>query len=243
MTTINASDHIAQIVTSHPACAALFTEHKIDFCCHGEVALEEVCKTRGLDVQDFLSRLRAAACAVAQDGAQDMSGASTAELIAHIVSRHHTYLRRSLPALEPLVAKVARVHGEHNPKLRGLVDELRELRQEIEPHMDEEEAEIFPMMMMNRNGDHQAILERLGDVRREHESVGQTLGRIRALSDDFSVPDWGCGSYRMMMSELATLESDTLRHVHLENHVLMPRFGFHATKPKAAVGGSVGATP
>ena len=122
MTTINASDHIAQIVTSHPACAALFTEHKIDFCCHGEVALEEVCKTRGLDVQDFLSRLRAAACAVAQDGAQDMSGASTAELIAHIVSRHHTYLRRSLPALEPLVAKVARVHGEHNPKLRGLVD-------------------------------------------------------------------------------------------------------------------------
>jgi iron-sulfur cluster repair protein YtfE (RIC family) len=26
------------------------------------------------------------------------------------------------------------------------------------------------------------------------------------------------------MAELANLEADTLRHVHVENHVLLPRF-------------------
>ena len=37
-------------------------------------------------------------------------------------------------------------------------------------------------------------------------------------------PEWGCSSYRVLMSELEALEGDVLRHVHLENHVLMPRF-------------------
>jgi regulator of cell morphogenesis and NO signaling len=37
-------------------------------------------------------------------------------------------------------------------------------------------------------------------------------------------PEWACTSYRTLLSELAALEGDVLRHVHLENHVLMPRF-------------------
>ena len=51
-----------------------------------------------------------------------------------------------------------------------------------------------------------------------------SLARIRLLADDFIVPDWACKSYRLMLNELLTLEEDTMRHVHLENHVLMPRF-------------------
>ena len=58
----------------------------------------------------------------------------------------------------------------------------------------------------------------------DHVAVGALLGRIRELSDEFATPEWGCNSYRVYMAELAALEEDVLRHVHLENHVLMPRF-------------------
>jgi len=54
--------------------------------------------------------------------------------------------------------------------------------------------------------------------------VGRALDRIRDLTDDFATPDWGCTSYRLAMAELDDLTTDVLRHVHLENHVLMPRF-------------------
>ena len=54
--------------------------------------------------------------------------------------------------------------------------------------------------------------------------MGTLLARMRVLSDGFTTPEWGCRSYRILMGELETLEGDVLRHVHLENHVLMPRF-------------------
>ena len=61
-------------------------------------------------------------------------------------------------------------------------------------------------------------------MQQEHLHVGNLLARMRIYADDFSAPDWACGSYRTLMRELAALEMDTLRHVHLETHVLMPRF-------------------
>lgn len=220
---IDASQIVAQIVADHPSCAKVFTENKIDFCCKGGVTLAEACTERGLDPGEILARVRSAATSETSEPAPVTTTWSTPELIAHIVSRHHAYLRRAFPALEPLVTKVARVHGAHEPKLHGLPEELRELRAALEPHMDEEETELFPMLM-SREQDRARVAERLPKTRAEHERVGRSLARIRALCDDFRVPDWACGSYRMMVSDLAELEEDTLRHVHLENHVLMPRF-------------------
>jgi regulator of cell morphogenesis and NO signaling len=54
--------------------------------------------------------------------------------------------------------------------------------------------------------------------------VGDLLGTIRKLTAGFTIPEWGCNTYRVLMAELEALEADILRHVHLETHVLAPRF-------------------
>jgi quercetin dioxygenase-like cupin family protein len=54
--------------------------------------------------------------------------------------------------------------------------------------------------------------------------VAALLERIRVASDDLTIPSWACGSYRMLFNELQAAERDTFTHVHLENHVLAPRF-------------------
>jgi regulator of cell morphogenesis and NO signaling len=61
-------------------------------------------------------------------------------------------------------------------------------------------------------------------------TVGDLLARIRALTAGFTTPEWGCNTYRVLMAELDGLEADVLRHVHLENHVLAPRFVGLATR-------------
>ncbi len=68
------------------------------------------------------------------------------------------------------------------------------------------------------------VRDELGAMYEDHVAVGQLLTRIRELSDEFTLPAWGCNTYRVYMAELAALEDDILRHVHLENHVLLPRF-------------------
>jgi regulator of cell morphogenesis and NO signaling len=155
----------------------------------------------------------------ADDG--DARALSSAALIEHIVSRYHAPLRKTLPFARMLAAKVARVHGEHNPRLIELDPIVAELAETLEAHIDEEEASLFPVLTAEPD---RAVVRRLNTMRDEHAGVGALLGRMRAAAEGYAVPDWACNSYRTLFRELERLETDVLRHVHLENHVLMPRF-------------------
>jgi len=211
---------LARIVAVNGAAARVFQKHRLDFCCHGEQTVDQACAAAGKNPETIWLDLDAAARK--GDGApyEDPTGLSTPALVARIVDRHHGYLRRSVPVLGPLAAKVAGVHGDHNPKLRELRDVFGELVDEIGPHLEFEEETAFPALTARDVQRTAADAERL---RREHVAVGALLERIRKLSDDYSVPSWGCGSYRMLMNELEALETDLLAHIHLENHVLLPR--------------------
>lgn len=221
---------VAQLVVEHAVAARVFHKHRIDFCCHGDVTVPEACRERQLDPEAIYAELEAALPGAVTE-IEDPRTLSTGALVARIVDRHHRYLRTALPYLAPLAAKVARVHGEHNPKLKPLADAFGELMDALLPHMDGEEAVLFPALIA-RSPDASVVRKELAAMYEDHVAVGELLGRIRELSDEFTTPEWGCNSYRVYMSELAALEEDVLRHVHLENHVLMPRFA--AAEPPRA---------
>jgi regulator of cell morphogenesis and NO signaling len=61
-------------------------------------------------------------------------------------------------------------------------------------------------------------------MREDHLAVGELLHRMRALAGDYQPPERACRTWRLALAELEDLEADVLRHVHLENHVLAPRF-------------------
>jgi regulator of cell morphogenesis and NO signaling len=88
-------------------------------------------------------------------------------------------------------------------------------------HLAEEEAALFPALIEDRVEEARPMLL---DMRREHEEVGVLLAQLRRAASDYAAPEWACNSYRTLMKELAALEADTLEHVHIENHVLLPRF-------------------
>jgi regulator of cell morphogenesis and NO signaling len=143
--------------------------------------------------------------------------------VAHIVARHHVYLREALPFLQALAAKVARVHGDRDPRLREIDTIVRDLAGALLPHLDMEEETLFPALVRQGHGD--AIVAReLAAMREDHLAVGCLLERLRGAAGDYRAPAWACNSYRTLFAELERLEGDVLQHVHLENHVLMPRF-------------------
>lgn len=214
---------VAQIVLDHSECAAVFQKHRIDFCCKGDRTLERVCTEQGIDPAVLLAELESVISARQGQDASDPRELSTAGLVGHIVSRHHEYLRRVLPFIQPLAQKVSRVHGTHNPKLRDVESTVIELVEALLPHLDQEEQVLFPAVM-GRNPDRSLIDAELASMHKEHLEVGAMLERLRTSAEDFQTPDWACNSYRTLFKELEALEGDILRHVHLENHVLMPRF-------------------
>jgi regulator of cell morphogenesis and NO signaling len=215
---------VAQIVLDHSETAAVFQRHRIDFCCRGNVTVGTACRDLHEDPEALFAELeRAVRDRTGEAEEDDLRTFSTPALLARIVDRHHGFLRRALPRIEPLLAKVAVVHGEHNPKLISVRGAFVDLVEMLSPHLDFEEEILFPELAAP-GGPSPKALAHLQEMNAEHLAVGTKLAQIRALADDFTTPDWGCSSYRAMMSELRNLEADILQHVHVENHVLMPRF-------------------
>lgn len=220
---IDPQQTVANLVLDHSECAAVFQRHRIDFCCRGELTITEAARSKGVELGALTTELTRAIADRRGDRALDPRELSTPRLVAHIVSRHHEYLRRTLPFVGTLASKVGRVHGDHNPKLRDLAAAVEELTSTLVPHLDEEEQSLFPALMA-RELDRAAVARELGAMQEEHLAVAKLLEQVRAASDDFTLPEWACNSYRTLFAELKQVEEDVFTHVHIENHVLRPRF-------------------
>lgn len=219
---IRAEQTVAEIVLEHSVCAPVFQQHRIDYCCQGDRSLTEAAQARGIEVRTLVEELEQAIRERQGGGGADPRELSSKALIDHIVATHHAYLRRALPFVETLSAKVARVHGDSNPKLVELKEVVSALREDLEPHLDMEEQRLFPSLL---SGEQPAIVRReLDTMHQEHLAVAGLLERMRDASEDFLLPEWACNSYRTLFGELEAMEGDILRHVHLENHVLMARY-------------------
>lgn len=58
---------------------------------------------------------------------------------------------------------------------------------------------------------------------REHDSVGQLLRELRAVTHDYALPAKACGSFEALFEGLKALERDLFEHIHLESNILFPR--------------------
>lgn len=220
---LDPSRSVAETVLDHAETAAVFQRHRIDYCCKGSRTISAAAHDRGVDEAALLSELEATIAARAGDPAIDRSALSTPALIEEIVSTHHDYLRRTLPFLRTLAAKVARVHGEHDLRLFEVERITTALAEALLPHLDAEEQVVFPALVA-AGAAPARVSAGLAEMADEHLEVGTLLAQLRDAADDYAVPDWACTSYRTLFRELAHLEDDVLRHVHLENYVLLPRF-------------------
>lgn len=219
---LNPQVAVATLVLDHSECAAVFARHRIDYCCKGQMPLVDACRDRGLDVDSIVAELETA-IARREPGAValDPRKLSTRDVIIKLIAPHHQYLHRTMPFLQGLAQKVARVHGDRQPSLRDVSTLVDTFVAMMDMHLAEEEGELFPALLA---GSAITAAPMLRTMRREHDEVGQVLALLRKAAGDYVAPEWACTSYRTLMKELEVMEADTLAHVHLENHVLLPRY-------------------
>lgn len=239
MTAITPSTTVGRIVTDSPQLARVFEELKIDYCCGGNRSLDEVCRERKIEVGPLVDRLTQASAASAGSSERNWATAPLAELCENITKTHHAYLRRELPRLDAIVAKVAQVHGANHPELVEVRTAFVELRAEMEPHMMKEDCVLFPSICFletNRQATQFPFGSLANPIRvmlSEHDQAGDALARMRKLTGEYVPPVDACNTYRVMLEGLSALESDMHQHVHKENNILFPR----AVELEASLGG------
>ena len=160
-------------------------------------------------------------------------GASTHELIGHIVGRHHSYVRSETPRLVTMFEKVVSRHGQEHPELASIRDLFGALTEELSAHMLKEENILFPYLEQMASAVSRgrspppavfgSVEMPISRMLADHDDAGELLAQIRALSSEYRVPDSACPTYRALYHGLEEFEHDLHHHVHLENNILFPR--------------------
>jgi len=222
---------VGAIVAERPEAGALLEGLGIDCCCGRGKTLAEACAASGVNLPDLAARLDAARPA-ASAAPEDWGSRTPSELAEHIVGVHHTFLRRELPRLARLLDKVCGVHGERHPELLAIRETFRDLAAELDPHMDKEEAILFPYIVeldraARRGGRPPApffgsVAHPIAMMEREHERAGAALDAIRDRSGGYALPEDACPSFHDLYAGLLALDGDLRRHIELESGVLFP---------------------
>jgi len=232
--TISSTMKVRDVVLELPQATRVFEKLKIDYCCGGDTPLGEACATAGVEVGNLERMLEEVGQAEVQGkGSLDSQKATLTELVGHILDKHHVYTKEEMARLEPLIEKVISAHGENHPELRGVGGLFQQLCADLRPHMLKEEQILFPYILeMERSAveNRPAPFPPFGTVRNpvrmmmmEHDTVGDILRELRALSLNYAIPTDGCISYQTLYQALEAFEQDLHQHIHLENNILFPR--------------------
>jgi regulator of cell morphogenesis and NO signaling len=223
---------VGEMVVADYRKADVFRKFGIDYCCGGKKPLDEICRQKKLNLAEIQTELDALDQTQAPVD-HDYQQWPPDTLANYIEEHHHQYVAASIPVLDELTAKVARVHGERHPELLDIARHYREVAQELAMHMLKEERILFPfirkMQEAKRNGTPApipvfgSIANPIHLMEAEHESAGGSMEAIRTLSSNYTPPQDACTSYRVLFAKLQEFEQDLHQHVHLENNILFPK--------------------
>ena len=214
---------VAEIVTDIPLSADIFRKYGIDFCCGGNISINEAVKNKKVDAETLIDEINE--LPNHDQGNINVKYLDAPSLIQYIQSRYHETMREEFKNLSPYVTKVAKVHGPNHPFLIQLQDLYRQYRDGMLEHMAQEDEHDFPALIKLSRGeqvDHSSdIIQSLVD---DHTQTGQLLEDMRELTSQYQPPSEACQTWRLVYHRLMNLKRETHEHVHLENHVLFNKF-------------------
>lgn len=155
-------------------------------------------------------------------------------LISHILETHHVYLRRELPRLEAIVAKMSANHGQDRPELFHIQQLLQDLRDDISAHLLKEEQILFPYFAgLERSVDtlepppvacFASVQFPIRMMFMEHDRAQGVLQELRSATSNYTPPKGvTCDCAASFYKGLADLEADLLKHIRVENEDLFPQ--------------------
>jgi regulator of cell morphogenesis and NO signaling len=232
---LDATTTVREFATQIPNATRMFEKLGIDYCCGGAKSLRDACVQAHVPLDDVLRALE-------QDGnltqasapaLPDFTAGGLGDLIAHILTTHHAYVKQELPRLHQLLNRVVSVHGKSHPELGRIRASFEVTSADLTSHMMKEENILFPYIVALEeaaSSGKPAPVPAFGTVGNpvhmmelEHDSAGAALKEICSLCADYKAPDDACFSYKTLFAALKEFETDLHQHIHLENNILFPR--------------------
>ena len=229
------SKTMRQIAVESPAAIAVLEKYRLDFCWAGDKSLEAAAAEAGVPLKTVLSEMRLAVTECRAEQADWNTGGLDA-LMQHIVVRHHAYLRKELPLMERLVARLREIRGRADANtLAPLEKVFRFFKRELGNHLRREEDILFPLIRQLETAAKSGaklprfpfgpITNPIGIMEEDHDAERRQMEKMLVMTGNYTGPAEAANAFRPLFEKLEALELDMRLHVHLEDHILFPRAG------------------
>jgi regulator of cell morphogenesis and NO signaling len=231
--TIATTKTVGEIAAETPNATREFEKLGIDYCCGGSRTLGEACAEAKISVDEALARLEKSLASTQPSDNKDWQKQPLADLIDHLKGTHHAFVREESARIGALAAKVVGVHGKNHPELLQVQEVFSDLGAELSVHLMKEEQVLFPYIVRMEESalagepappaTFGTVVNPVRMMMQEHDGAGDALRALRAITNDYRVPEDACISYRTLYQALQGFEADLHQHIHLENNILFPR--------------------
>lgn len=224
-----ATASVADVALAFPQALEIFNRYNLDYCCGGKKPFVKTCEKAGLNPELVWHEIHQLKSNYGADSRMRFDTWDAPLLIDFIVQHHHQYVRESIPAIQALLDKVCRAHGDDNPFVLAVSDDFNDLADELLQHMPKEEEVLFPAMRqlytystLDSPVSQSSLNAPIAVMEHEHESAGQLIKSIRSLTGNYTPPEYACPTFRMAYLMLRQFDKDLMQHIHLENNILFP---------------------
>ena len=228
---LNLQTPVGEIARFNYKTVEVFEKLRIDFCCGGDLSLEEACKRQKVGAEEVLSSIKKLIDSSQTDNDR-IHALPLGQLIDHIIDVHHSYVVESIPVLQRYLNKITGVHGANHPELAVVEDYFNQAAANLLQHMEKEEQILFPAikeMLLAKAGESVFSGSHCGTVqspisvmKQEHEAEGDRFEKISAMTNNYTIPGDACNTFAYAYQKLQEFEQDLHRHIHLENNILFP---------------------
>lgn len=222
--------YVGDIVAEKFSTARVFKQYDIDFCCHGNMTLEDACVVANVELKEVVKVLHENVSYT--DGDIPFASWPLDLLMDYVLKIHHRGIRRNGPELLGLIEKVKKQHEANHPELDELYELVSVSLEDLELHLQKEENVLFPYLFELFEASEKktvlapmhcgTIANPIRVMHMEHEAEGNRYFHIKDITRNFEIPEDGCNTYRLMMTELEAFVSALFEHIHIENNILFP---------------------
>ncbi len=233
---ITSQSIVGDIVANNYKTAEIFKHYNIDFCCGGQLSIEDACKKENVSATDVDEILKSVKTFLRKNNEIqniDFRNWPLDKLTDHIETKHHGYVEEKIPVLKQYLDKIESAHGKKHPELAEINDIFRDAAGQLVMHMKKEELILFPFIKKMAKAERDnleleiphfgTIKTPIGKMDEEHDFEGEAFRKIATLSNNYTVPKDGCNTYRVAFGMLQEFEEDLHLHIHKENNILFQR--------------------
>lgn len=223
---------LGRIVGENLQAAKVFEACDIEFCCHGNITVEEACKQNELDLEKVIEELYKADNNKPEEQANFFE-VSFDFLTKYIVRVHHGYLYKKLPVIKESLQQAAKFQSIKYPELNKALNEYYEFEDIFRPHLKLEENEFFPYVRALEK--HKAgllelpenyrlsIHQYIREIEEDHQNAYSLLNMLKETCWNYELPGDACEQLKDFVAGMAEMAIDGHIHITLEDNVLHPR--------------------